>query len=153
MQIPARGEAHHAVILRQEQHARDRATPEPAGLIRPSGLEAEQVIPGAESSERDDGRLELSPLGMRHARPVRSTPGERRCRDFLPGLTAIARTLQFHAEMAECLRSIQRVVAGIMQQHGDRIAEEARASDRPLASRPSQFEQALLRANQQNDRS
>ena len=121
-----------AVILRQEQRARNRAAPEPAGLIGTSRLQAEQVG---------------------HAGTIGVGLGKRRGGNFLPALAAIARALQLDAEMPECLRGIQRAVARIGEQHGDRITEKTRADNRPFATPPLQFEQTFLACRPADDRS
>ena len=116
------------MILRQEQRTGNGAAPQAAVIVGARGFQTEQI---------------------RHARPVRFALRERGRGDFLPRDAIVLRALQLHPEMAERLRGIQAVVARIGQQHGDRIAEEAGACNRPFAARAAQVEQALSRADKQ----
>src|SRR5579872_6127508 len=117
-----------AVVFRQEERTGDGAAPDPAWLIGCAGLEAEEV---------GDARAFSAGLG------------ERGRGDFLPGRALIARALKLDAEMAEGFGGEEGAVAWIGKQHGDGIAEEAGGSDRPLATRAAEFEQALPGADQQ----
>jgi hypothetical protein len=117
-------------IPRQEQAAGNRPAPDQARLIGAAALQTEQV---------------------RHARPILVSFNlrESRCRNLLPVFAVVRRALQLDAEMAERLRGIERAIARVQQEHGNRIAEKGGPCDLPSFPFSANIEEPFARSDEQ----
>ena len=110
---PSNSPPARAAIIGAKQPGRDRAGPDPSGLVRPAG--------------RDRPDLEERGRAGRVGRKSRR-------RDLAPGAAAVVGAVQLRAEVAVLERRIDRAVARVVQHRRHRHAGERRVDVLELAA-------------------